>query len=737
MKSQVNALLHVAAGIFRDVQLAYPALKESLSRDYERIALNCQMRGEGFFTLDLPALEALLLKGLEDGRLSLSGPASRRVSGRIRVPRLLSGLWLRVFDRSACLKQDVDITALAFLRQILTLGKKLELGCSHARTQAIVGAYHDVERALRSPTLGWECDRITSTVQSDDDILGSILNGAEPSTDDQYCHLGSSDRSGCDILLSTLPKEALRKYLDRQRLSREVYIPDLQSVHLAQSADRSDVWNTDLPLFRDDREPRVHQVEDVTLLNKIQQVADLIVGSFGRLDPLSLSEEWEAASKGIGFRHGPGAVAERLKPWEKSHFIRWPHKLEGVFPYSACGVTATSRGRDRLINHEVASRLIAVPKTSKGPRLIAAEPVAHQWCQQLVLRFLFEQCKLLFKGSFIDFKDQSKSGDMVLRASLDGSLATVDLSDASDRLSCWTVERIFRSNASVVNALHAARTRYLRDDISEVPSFLKLKKFASQGTATTFPVMSITMLCIALGSCLKGPVTWRNIWELSDQVRVFGDDIVIPSHGYVHLVRAMELLQLKVNTTKSYVSGSYRESCGVDGYLGHNVTPVKPKTLVANSPSEIQSLIDVSNNFFMKGFWHASEAVLGLIPREVLSHLPVSKVGTDGFRGLASFTGDRVDHLNLRWNAQLQRIEARTWRSYSSVINRPREGHQAFLDFVSRRHSQEFAREVSSMPMTRATKSRRSWETVSPEGIISLEKRRLFNRVLSRVGQPV
>lgn len=731
MESQVNALLHVASAILVDAQKVYPALKESFSRDYERIALNCRTRGIGFFTLDLPCLEALLLKGLEDRRLSLSGPVSHKVSDKIRVPRLFSGLWLRVFDKCASLKQEVDVTALAILRQLLTLGKKLELGCTHSRIQATVGAYHDIERALRSPTLGWERDRITSSDQSDDGNLRSILYGPEPSADDQYCHIGSSDRSGCDLLLSALPKEALRGYLNRQRLTREVNIPGLRSVHLAQAADRSDVWNVDLPLFEEKgRVPTAQRIEDVTLLTQIQQVADLVIGSLGVLDPVSLSEDLEQSSRGTGFRHGPGAVAERLKSWEKSHFKRWPHKLEGVFPYALCGTSATGNVRDRLVNHEVASRLIAVPKTTKGPRLIAAEPVAHQWCQQLVLRFLFDGCRKLFRGYFIDFKDQSKSGDLVLQASLDGQLATVDLSDASDRLSCWTVERIFRSNASLVSALHAARTRYLRDDISDVPDFLKLKKFASQGTATTFPVMSLTMLCIALGSCLDGEVTWKRIWELRDQVRVFGDDIVIPSTGYTRLVRAMNLLQLKVNTTKSYVSGRFRESCGVDGYAGYDVTPVKPKTLVANSPSEIQSLIDVSNNFFKKGFWHASEAVLGLIPQKVLSHLPVSKVGTDGFRGLASFTGSKVDHLRLRWNPNLHRIEALTWSSYSKAINKPRDGHPAFLDFVSRSHSHEFAREVSVVPMTRVTKSRRSWEPIDPRGIISPENRSRFGRAM-------
>jgi hypothetical protein len=323
---------------------------------------------------------------------------------------------------------------------------------------------------------------------------------------------------------------------------------------------------------------------------------------------------------------------------------------------------------------------------------------------------------------------------MVLRASQDGTLATVDLSDASDRLTCWTVERIFRSNPSILVALHAARTRYIRDDISDVKGFLKTKKFASQGTATTFPVMSLVMLCIALGVSLEGEVTWQNIWKLRDQVRVFGDDIVIPTRGYSSLEFAMDALQLKINKTKSYVSGSFRESCGTDGYLGYDVTPVKPKSLTANSPSEVQSLIDVANNLFRKGLWRSSEAVLGLIPHQVLSHLEVGKVGTDGLRGLASFTGSRVDHLRLRWNTRLHRIEARVWESYSKPINSQREGSPAFLDFVSRRHNRFNPRVVGEHARSRTTKSRRTWVPISAESQLTLGVLSYINQASARLG---
>jgi hypothetical protein len=454
-----------------------------------------------------------------------------------------------------------------------------------------------------------------------------------------------------------------------------------------------------------------HRLEDIHILNKVQEVADLIFSAFDPLDPIAFSSELEMESKGTGFRHGPGAVAERLKNHEKSRFKNWPHKLQGVFPFEYCGKTAGS-SFERPVNHEVAARLICVPKTAKGPRLIAAEPAAHQWCQQLVLRFLFDQCKKNFGSSFIDFRDQNKSGDMVLAASLKRDLATVDLSDASDRLTCWTVERICRTNPSLLRALHAARTRYIKDEISDVPNFLSLRKFASQGTATTFPVMSLVMLCIALGSTLgkKERVTWPKIRELRTKVRVFGDDIIIPTYGYGRLVRAMELLQLKVNVAKSYADGHFRESCGTDGYMGYDVTPVKPETLVADSPASCQAVVDTINNLFNKGLWNASLSAEYLLPPQIRKYLRVVGNNDAGFSGLTSFSGSNEHHLIKRWNHRLHRYEVRVWSTRDHTQRHERGGFDGLLDFFARSYSPLNPRVVGEYVASRKSKTRLLWE---------------------------
>lgn len=656
MKSQASVLLHVLKGLFKDASLAYPELKESFLKDYERIALYYRKRGLALFTLDLPNLDSLLLEGLESGRLSLNGPLSRRVSKRIQVPRLLSGLWLRVFDKSSCLCKDVDSTALAFLRQISCIGKRLQVECSPERVQTSIRNFLNVERELRKPTLQWADDSLN--------VCGKLHNLSLSDC------VASADRL-CDT-------------------SGDLYGLSGGSAGLQ--------IGTNCP---DSRQ----------ILDQVQQVADLVSEALGQFSPLLYSIQLEGMGRGLGTRHGPGAVAERMEQPDKGDFPFWPHKLEQRFPFELFG-KPIGFTRDRPLNHEVPSRLICVPKTAKGPRLIAAEPVAHQWCQQLIRSWLDERLRVLFRGDFIDFRRQNLSGDLVIQASLDRKLATVDLSDASDRLSCWTVERMFRLNPSLLIALHAARTRWLRQDIdASCDSFIKLKKFASQGTATTFPVQSIVFLIIALASAMgDGKVTMERLLKLRSVVRVFGDDIILPTHGYARLNRIMELLQLKVNMAKSYKDGQFRESCGVDGYAGNDVTPVKPKTLVADGPASCQAVIDTTNNLFNKGYWHASYNLQTTIPVHVQRGLRVVARTDAGFAGLTSFSGSDESHLRTRWNKRLHRNEVRIWSISPKTAKRDRQGFGVLLDFFASPYSVVRSRTVSECVRIRKVSSDFLWE---------------------------
>jgi predicted SnoaL-like aldol condensation-catalyzing enzyme len=505
-----------------------------------------------------------------------------------------------------------------FLRQLCCLGKKLEVGCSEDRLIKTVEEYHDIESQTRTPTLGWKFDAL------DPRNIGTKLHF-------------------CDGLV----------------------------------ADSTDLFGEDggkSPLSFNEQ-ARIRR-----LCQRLQQIADDVSRSFPFFEAVSYSEKTFADGRGISFRHGHGAVADRESKVNKYNFRYWPAKLQEWFPFEQCGKTASDRYRKPL-NHEVPSRLIAVPKTAKGPRLIASEPSQHQWCQQAMKDFFVENISRIFKSRFIDFRDQAKSQRMVKAASLTGDLVTVDLSSASDRLSCWAIERMFRRNQSILHSIHSTRTRWMRDDISSPSRFFFSKKFASQGTALTFPVQTLFFLCCTL-ACLPGNSLKELILRNGTSVQVFGDDIIMPKTGYADLKLLLQYLGLKVNTEKSFSNGFFRESCGADCYKGYDVTPVKPKSFSSDGPASRAALLDFSNNLFVKGYWNASRAAESTHERyrKIIPNLPI--VGREsGVIGRRSFCGDDTSHLKSRWNSQLHKTEYRVWGWKSRISLKPINDLSALLQY--------------------------------------------------------
>jgi hypothetical protein len=620
MKSQERTLLLVEEGLCKDVLLAYPQI-EGIGKDLVRITSSVKNRGLGFFTLDLPNLDSLLLKGLEKGRLVLEGPCSHARSKRIRVPRLFSGLWLRVFDKSGVLLEDVDVTAIAFLRQLCCIGKRIEVPCAPHRLKAIKDEYHGIESECRHPTLRWG-----------EDVLDPDNRGYTVSF-----HDGTA--SDCPLV-------------DRCE-SRE---PD--------------------------------GVEIRRLLSNLEHVCSRIAAAFGTPCVEALSQG-EGPDQGtiLGLRHGPGAVSDNRRGNDKYAFPNWPEKLQHFFPFDRFGVLNLNHYFERTYPspHEPPSKLMQVPKTAKAPRLIASEPTCYQWCQQLLARFITDKLDKIFKGDFVTIRDQNPSRRMVVAASLDRSLATIDLSSASDRLSCWTVERVFRGNKILLELLHAVRTRWTVDHVVRgEQDFLLLKKFATQGSALTFPIQSVVFLCCALAVLPRerSLEDYRRKWGKS--VRVFGDDIIVPRDRYADITRLLHYLGLKVNMDKSFHEGHFRESCGMDSYKGYDVTPSRPKSVISDTPTSWSALIDYTNNLFLKGYWHAAYALESTLPARFRKDLPVVGPGC-GIQGRASFCGRDISHLRRRENVHLHRDEVRIRVIQTRTLRKPSTGYTALFRFLNQR----------------------------------------------------
>jgi hypothetical protein len=290
----------------------------------------------------------------------------------------------------------------------------------------------------------------------------------------------------------------------------------------------------------------------------------------------------EEAFTRIQPRHGPGAVAGGevgLEKWETINFIPSLHRVYprydtylgvrsgGRISPSMCGEILSVVKRSK--QSEAISRLLFVPKDSRGPRTISCEPKELMFIQQGVSRNLMRLFNTHSHGR-INFVDQSINGRLALTSSKTGEFATIDLQDASDRVATRLIDLIFPEGS--IRYLHALRSHSTL--LPDGTLYEGHHKYAPMGSALCFPIESACFWVLAVLAGVKSGMTCA---EAKASTYVYGDDIIIRPHVFTQLCELFFRFGLKVNTEKSYVEGPFRESCGVDAWKGELITPFKIK----------------------------------------------------------------------------------------------------------------------------------------------------------------
>lgn len=298
--------------------------------------------------------------------------------------------------------------------------------------------------------------------------------------------------------------------------------------------------------------------------------------------------------------HGPGAVYPSFKPWNKSCFRSIYRPIEEKYPFTSyfCGIPSfwdrwVWHGDAQLTSEDtIRARLVSVPKDSRGPRLICVHPKEAIWVQQGQRRVLEDLITRhpLTRGR-INFTDQTVNGNLALESSRSRKLVTIDLKEASDRISCSLVRALFGAHAyEWLSCSRASEVRLLDTRV------ITLQKWAPMGNCLTFPVQSLLFYSIVRAGifCHYG--------EICNDVYVFGDDILFPSKYYDGAVWALVMCGLVPNMSKTFRTGFFRESCGVDAYRGVDVTPLRMKQADIVSVSNAQSQLDLAKRLRLAGF---------------------------------------------------------------------------------------------------------------------------------------
>ncbi|DAD52749.1 RNA-directed RNA polymerase [ssRNA phage SRR7976325_24] len=354
---------------------------------------------------------------------------------------------------------------------------------------------------------------------------------------------------------------------------------------------------------------------------------------------------------------GAGATAECLRFNERHSIRSWPERAELHFPLAFHGShreddTDSFAGVDiHPPEREQPVRVVQVPKTLKTPRTISVEPSYMMLMQQSVAKPLMDYLESDQFGMYsIRFVDQTVNRDLARDGSISGSLSTIDLSDASDLVSQDLVRHLFEGSApTFLDMIEACRSR-----IAKLPdgSVRTLNKFASMGSALCFPIEAMVFYTIALSAMvdLSGKrLSKRLIRQLTARVAVYGDDIIVPTETASAVMEYLEACRLRVNHNKSFTQGFFRESCGGDYYRGHDITPVYVRRWDFSGNSKdakfVAACVSLSNQFYMKGLWHASQYIRSDVERRLRTSFPRTRKPVGGLT-FASYLFD----TKLRWD---------------------------------------------------------------------------------------
>jgi hypothetical protein len=282
-------------------------------------------------------------------------------------------------------------------------------------------------------------------------------------------------------------------------------------------------------------------------ISRMERYISNVLGPFDRfLDELpSLVRVTPGATAQQSRRNSLPQLKMRLKLFSTRGAKNYLSALYRYHGFNAPKVTETTTNRVEL-----------VPKNWKTSRTIACEPEGN-----LPLQLAFDSyAKRRLRRFGIDLSNQEANRKAARKGSIDGSLATIDFSAASDTISFNAVAWLIPWD------WFAYLCRVRSPQYRGVFGNGTYAKFSSMGNGSTFTIETLLFAaaCYAVGS---------------KQFLVYGDDVIIESELVENYTRLTRFLGFTINSDKSFATGPFRESCGLDVYNGIEITPVYIRNL--------------------------------------------------------------------------------------------------------------------------------------------------------------
>lgn len=365
------------------------------------------------------------------------------------------------------------------------------------------------------------------------------------------------------------------------------------------------------------------------LFNQIDEEGDAVVYEFVHRCKKFIRHVLGPLPKELEVRFGPGATFA-----DRGCLTTIPDKMSsrptvtseaawsGVFLNGTAWERALRRDGYRMTPFEVVrgNRFTTVPKDGTKDRGICVEPSINLAFQLYVGSVMKDRLKRVG----LDLRHgQDRHKRLARAASLDGSYATVDLSNASDTVALNLVKLLLPEEW--YDLLASLRSPFTKVD----GKWVRLEKFSSMGNGFTFELETLifSSFCAALG-CTIGEDTF-----------VYGDDIIVPTEFSIKLMEVLAYFGFTPNMRKTYLNGPFRESCGGDFFEGVDVRPHFQKRI----PDTYADWFSFANGLFRVGrrsvtTWYKFRRAHSLI----LSSIPVEFRKLTGPEGL----GDIVLHAD-------------------------------------------------------------------------------------------
>lgn len=611
MGSQNSLGLEFYLGLFnaslRDVASASAYPNIEFERDIVVIQNRTRHEGLEFLTRTLPSLAKAIDIALATGTPLQS--VSFKLKGHTKIPHFMGWLLARVFDEYGCERSDACTDSLRWLRQVLYTLYKLEVPTTKEQDNDVINSFVRTDAEL-------SVLQIPGGSSQEDPIPGRNglfqRRGPRPPKAD-FCPLGG-ERPGAVEPLGPLDPRAL---------------------------------------------------------GRIRQIASLlikeVVGVVDPRDPATCLP-----------RHGAGSVANGDRPHEKPVFKTYYRELCKEFPFEEFFVYNLSAVCDDLSRvlplpelDTGTAKVVLVPKDSRGPRLISCEPPEYQWIQQGLRKSLEKAISdsWLTRGK-VNFKDQTINRHFAMLGSKGEPWVTLDMKDASDRVSLSLVKALFPE--PWLSCLSAARTTHTRLPSGEV---LKLNKFAPMGSALCFPVESLIFWALSIATIIH--TRQISASQAISRLYVYGDDLIVRLEDQETIRLSLPNFGLKFNEGKCCTAGSFRESCGCDAYKGVDVTPLRVKSVWNHRDGmSIVSYVALHNAAVDKGLFNLADYVSGAISKHI--HIPYSESRDVGYvcyvdiRKSALQVKDSRKYLKRRYNrVQPNGERYQTWELYTWKVSTP------------------------------------------------------------------